>query len=290
MDRIQTINGSVIQHGPYNDRIYLMHLEPGDIHSLLHELEHLAHENRYGKIFAKVPADAWPVFETTGYQIEAVIPGLFNGIVDGFFVAKYRHTARQQELDPEIMDRVRQWTRTTLASPKNHESRNHPAITTCSPSDAPEMSALYKAVFQTYPFPIDDPVYLQAMMHKGVPYYAIRESGRIAALAAAEVDWNHQHAEMTDFATLPKWRGRGYAGLLLDHMEHQVTEMGLRTVYTIARAASQGMNAVFRNRGYAYSGLLKNNSQICGLIQSMTIWHKHLNIGTSPASKQNDLT
>jgi putative beta-lysine N-acetyltransferase len=146
------------------------------------------------------------------------------------------------------------------------------------------MSSLYKAVFQTYPFPIDDPAYLQHMMNQGMPYYAIRNDGHIAALAATEIDRAHQNAEMTDFATLPKWRGLGYAGVLLDHMEQRVNEVGIKTVYTIARVSSKGMNAVFQNRGYTYSGLLKNNSQICGAIQSMTIWHKHL------SALQNDLT
>jgi lysine 2,3-aminomutase len=36
------------------------------------------------------------------------------------------------------------------------------------------------------------------------------------------------------------------------------------------------MNAVFRNRGYRYAGLLKSNSQISGGLQSMTVWYKHL--------------
>ncbi len=284
MDSIQTIQGSLIQHGPHNDRIYLMRLALGNPRRLLNELERLARQNHYGKIFAKIPADAWPVFEDSEFQIEAIIPGLFNGTLEGLFVAKYLAAARQQELDPDISDQARQWAQAVVAYREDHDNRKPPAITACSPTDAPEMSTLYKRVFQTYPFPIDDPVYLQDMMNEGVPYYAIRKSGRIVALAAAEIDRDHQNAEMTDFATLPEWRGHGYAGVLLDHMEQRAAENRIKTVYTIARAASKGMNAVFHNRGYTYSGLLKNNSQICGKIQSMTIWHKHL-----PAL-QNDLT
>jgi len=284
MDAIQTIKASIIQHGPYNDRIYVMRLGPGNTDNLLHELERLVQENRYGKIFAKIPANAWPAFKASEFEIEAVVPGLFNGIVDGLFVAKYFNPAREQELDPEITGRVHQWTQAAPPTPKKHGNREIPEITTCNPADAPEMAAIYKEVFQTYPFPIDDPIYLQRMLNEGVPYYAIRNAGRITALAAAEIDWDHKNAEMTDFATLPKWRGHGYAGVLLDHMEYQVTEIGLKTVYTIARASSLGMNAVFQKRGYIYSGLLKNNSQICGAVQSMTIWHKHLKPYTSPSS------
>ena len=114
------------------------------------------------------------------------------------------------------------------------------------------------------------------MMQEGVPYYCIRIEGRIAALAAAEIDLASKNAEMTDFATLPKWRGMGLAGMLLSHMDKKARELGLETAYTIARAGSHGMNFVFQNNGYNYAGLLKNNSQICGSIQSMTVWYKHL--------------
>jgi len=286
MDTIQTIRGSMIQHGPHNDRIYLMRLAPGNDRSLIHELERLARQNRYGKIFAKIPADAWPTFEESDFQIEAVIPGLFNGKIDGFFIAKYCHAARQRDLDPANSDRTRQWAQAGSKNLKSYDNREFPEITSCALSDAPEMSAFYKEVFRTYPFPIDDPTYLQQMINQGVPYYAIRNAGRIAALAATEIDWDHENAEMTDFATLPNWRGHGYAGLLLDHMEHQATKSGLKTVYTIARAASRGMNHVFQNRGYTYSGLLKNNSQICGAIQSMTIWYKHLSALTEDHGRE----
>ena len=81
---------------------------------------------------------------------------------------------------------------------------------------------------------------------------------------------------MTDFATNPQSRGMGLAGILLRHMGDKTRKLGIKTAYTIARAESHGMNSVFKNSGYNYAGLLKNNTQICGSIQSMTVWYKHL--------------
>jgi len=95
-------------------------------------------------------------------------------------------------------------------------------------------------------------------------------------LIATLDDMANQNAEMTDFATPSKLRGMGFAGMLLKHMDQQTRKLGIKTAYTIARAASHGMNSVFKNSGYNYAGLLKNNSQICGSIQSMTVWYKHL--------------
>jgi putative beta-lysine N-acetyltransferase len=138
------------------------------------------------------------------------------------------------------------------------------------------MSVIYQQVFKSYPFPIQKPIYLKRMMKKGVLYFCIRTESRIAAIAAVEIDLVNKNAEMTDFATLPKWRGMGFAGILLNHMDKKTRKLGIKTAYTIARAASHGMNSVFKNSRYNYAGLLKNNSQICGSIQSMTVWYKHI--------------
>jgi len=51
---------------------------------------------------------------------------------------------------------------------------------------------------------------------------------------------------------------------------------GIKTAYTIARAASPGMNITFGRAGYAFSGRLKNNTQIAGDLESMNVWHKPL--------------
>jgi putative beta-lysine N-acetyltransferase len=122
------------------------------------------------------------------------------------------------------------------------------------------------------------------MIKMGVPYFCIRMKGKIVAVAAAEIDRAGQNAEMTDFATLPAWQKKGFAGVLLNHMERKVGDLGVKTVYTIARAASTGMNIVFKRHGYEYAGLLKNNSQICGSIQSMTVWYKPVRKPNRPES------
>ena len=113
-------------------------------------------------------------------------------------------------------------------------------------------------------------------MEAGARYFCIRPQGRIVAIAAAEINAEHQNAEMTDFATLPGWRGRGLAGLLLCQLELTARELGMKTAYTISRAASKPMNAVFYSRGYAYAGFLRKNTSIGGRLESMTVWHKFL--------------
>ena len=276
MDLIENIQGSVIQHGSHNDRIYLMRLNSNDTDGLIANLDEMALKKGYGKIFAKIPAVKWNAFKSADYVKEAVVPGFFAGKIDGFFIAKYFSARRQKTQNVEKPFRLVKQAGEGSASNNHRTGRATQEVVSCKSSDAAEMSLIYQQVFKSYPFPIQKPTYLKRMMQEGVLYFCIRIEGRIAAIAAAEIDLASKNAEMTDFATLPKWRGMGFAGMLLSHMEKKARELAIKTAYTIARAASNGMNFVFQNSGYNCAGLLKNNSQICGSIQSMTVWYKHL--------------
>lgn len=276
MDIIETIDGALVQHGPHNDRIYLMQLRNADPCRIPATLEALAHQKGYGKVFAKIPATVWPNFLSAGYTQEALVPGFFKGRTAGVFAAKYFSNARRQ-IPPEERRLERIGPRGgESADPVHRPGRSRRVVAACRPQDAEELSRIYRQVFATYPFPVNRPVYLKHMMQEGVRYFAVRAQGRIAAAAAAEIEQREQHAEMTDFATLPRHRGRGMAGSLLRHMEKTARALDIKTAFTIARAASPGMNAVFRKNRYRYAGLLRNNTQIAGRLESMTVWYKSL--------------
>ena len=276
MDIIENIKGSVIQHGSHNNRIYLMRLNTADTHGLIATLDDMASKNGYGKIFAKIPAPSWNAFKSADYIKEAVVPGFFAGKTDGFFIAKYFSARRQKAHNAENLLRLVKKAGAGSANNNHRTGRAPQDVIACKPSDAAEMSVIYHQVFKSYPFPIQKQTYLKRMMQEGVLYFCIRIEGNIAAIAAAEIDLVSKNAEMTDFATLTQWQGMGLASMLLSHMDKKTRKLGIKTAYTIARASSLGMNSVFKNSGYNYAGLLKNNSQICGSIQSMTVWYKHL--------------
>ena len=276
VDIIENVAGSVIQHGPLNKRIYLMRLNTDETQGLIATLDNMSLKNGYSKIFAKIPAPSWHAFRSADYIKEAVIPGFFAGKTDGFFIAKYFSARRQMAQNGAKRLTFVEHTGEESAKNLHQTSRTPTDIVACKPSDAAEMSAIYQQVFQSYPFPIQKQSYLKHMMRNDVLYFGIRIDGRIVAIAAAEIDLASKNVEMTDFATLPKWRGTGFAGILLRHMEKKTHKLGIITAYTIARATSHGMNSTFRNSGYNYAGLLTNNSHICGSIQSMTVWYKHL--------------
>ena len=273
MDKIQYIGKSCIQHGKDNNRIYLLKYREEDPGNLLHHLTAMARENGYGKIIAKVPAPAQPAFLGDDYQTEAYIPGFFDGKQGVFFMAKYFAPARRQ-----IPTKNLTIISTLLANPGDSttQKRSFP-IDIMQPENADEMAALYRQVFKTYPFPITDPDYLQQTMHDGsVIYFGIRHQGQLIGLSSAELDREAKNAEMTDFAVLPDYRGQNLAGQLLKAMEVHMKQQLIKTLYTIARLNNPGMNKTFIKQDYHYSGLLTNNTNISGQIESMTVYHKNL--------------
>ena len=144
------------------------------------------------------------------------------------------------------------------------------------PSDARHAVAIYRVVFATYPFPIHDESYILKTMRENVAYYGIYHDLGLAALASAEMDPPRQYVEMTDFATLPDYRGQHLAEHLLRRMETEVAQRSIITSFTIARARSVGMNLTFARCGYTFAGTLYNNTNISGGIESMNVWHRRL--------------
>lgn len=272
-DRIETIFESLIQHGPLNRRIYLMKLAATDVPTIIPAMARLAKRNGYGKIIAKVPQSHAGAFTAAGFATEAEIPGYGRGRRDLRFMARFMNDRRRREYDPE---QVRRTLRRADAPETRPAAGSTWETDRCRVADVPEMSRIYRDVFDSYPFPIHDSGYLKQSLGVTARYFCIRRNHRPVALAAAEIDSHNQAVEMTDFAVLPEWRRNGFAGALLRRMESEMIRQGMATAYTIARISSPGMNRLFRRSGYARAGKLTNNTHIGGRIESMLVWYKRL--------------
>ena len=270
-DKIETIDGSVIQHGFHNDRIYVMHLHGNTSGTLIPKLDRMAKAHGYGKIFAKIPVDYWKTFKLAGYTKEAVIPSFFRGTTDGLFIAKFFSVDRQR-----VGNRNRFGPVERISKGTRRDGRTPLPVIPCTPSESVALGKIYRQVFESYPFPIHQPEFLNRSMEKNTSYFCIQAKNKIVAAAAAEIDSASNTCEMTDFATLPEHRRNGFAGMLLDRLEVKAQNHGLRTAYTISRADSYGMNRVFKKMGYRYAGQLVKNTQIGGRIRSMNVWYKRI--------------
>ncbi len=274
-DTVEVIGeGSVIQHGKENDRVYLMSLK-GDTAVTLERINELAISNKYSKIFCKIPKSAAPVFFANGYLLEAYIPKFYNKNEDVFFVSKFLNSDRLLNIEKTqllslnnlLIDRPE---RKTKKAEKVYKARR------LDKSDVEQITQIYRDAFVTYPFPIHNPEYILKTMDENIQYYGVEKDDKLVALSSAEIDVKGENAEMTDFATHFIHHGNNLSSVLLEVMEKEMKKQGIKTLYTIARLNSIPMNKTFLRFGYEYSGTLINNTNIAGKIESMNVYYKNI--------------
>lgn len=287
-DVVTQIGNSVIQHGRYNNRIYLMKLSKEDFPDIIDKLNMMALENGYSKIFAKIPLFAMDKFMASGYILEASIPISIDKQDSEeariYFMGKYFDKSRMFDKNFEdirdILDLTilkenllkRDSVKFCLPEGFRHEM--------CDESHISRMVKVYRKVFHTYPFPINEKEYIRKTMNENFVYFCILKNNEIVALSSSEMDEDLRQVEMTDFATLPEYQGKGFALYLLYIMEKEMRKRNVTVAYTISRAVSHGINMVFAKMGYRYGGTLLNNTNISvvgarhGNFESMNIWYK----------------
>lgn len=279
MDTLIKVGESLIQHGPESDRIYLMKLDETDLHHMPVTLLAMARQKGYGKVFCKMPHIMANPFIEHGYQIEAEVPHLYSGLDKGVFISNFVEPSRKNRPEAETRT-MKEVLALALDKPESGVEPQLPAqwhTAELGPDQCDELAALYKTVFASYPFPIFDPAYLRETLRSHILYYGVFKEGKLVAASSAEKDDKACNAEMTDFATHPEARGHGLALHLLLHMEKALKLTPMKTLYTIARALSPGMNITFSRAGYKFGGTLIANTQISGKIESMNVWYKSLN-------------
>lgn len=266
-----------VNYSPLNQRIQVLEHEADDTEKMVASLADGAREAGFGKVFLKAPVHQKDRLEAAGMTAEATINGYFAGqpaVVMSVFLNEDRRSRPFAEEEAAILKTIR--SRQADPSVKELPAKYEMAI--AGPADSLELALLYGRVFDSYPFPITDAEYLVSTMESNIVYRIVRDGlGEIVAAASAETDPGKRNAEMTDFATLPSQRGLGLAKRILAALEADMDERGIHNLYTIARARSAGMNRVFYNRGYDWTGTLVNNCHIAGQFEDMHIWCKTLN-------------
>jgi len=275
-DTVLHRGNSVIQHGHFNNRVYVMKLAPAEIPDILRFTDALAHKEGYTKIFVKVPESSVEIFSDDGYISEATVPSFYRGDEPAVFMGKYLDPKRKEIRDATVTANVLSDAFSHAGERTSHVSPDGVSLMHAHAGDADDIALLFRTVFPTYPFPIGDPDYIRETMQGSIRYFVLKKSHILAAVASCEIDMENQNAEVTDFATGPIFRGRGFASLLLHAMETELKKEGIRLAYTICRAGFGPINTVFAGAGYEFGGLLPNNTNICGSVESMNVWYKKL--------------
>lgn len=244
---------------------------------IISAIEMLAKENGYTKIFAKIQSTALPVFLSNKFEIEAFIPRFYNNKTNCFFVSKFLDKNRKKISEKALMDLGEMLKSTKRSKQLKYKHSLKYFIKKLGYNDAESISAVFKKVFKTYPFPVHDPNYiLETMTKHGTQYFGVLDGTKLIGVSSAEIDLSNTNVEMTDFAVMPEYRGQNLAFRLLINMEQAMKVTNIKTCYTIARLEEPGMNKTFLKSGYSYTGTLINNTNISGSIESMNILYKHI--------------
>jgi putative beta-lysine N-acetyltransferase len=123
---------------------------------------------------------------------------------------------------------------------------------------------------------MNDALYVAKTMQDGTIYYLVESQAGLISAASAEINTVYANAEMTDCATLPAYRSQGLMRLLMHALEDELLARRITCAYSLSRALSLGMNAVFYQMGYGYYGRLTKNCDIYDKYEDMNLWAKSL--------------
>ncbi|EIT86842.1 beta-lysine acetyltransferase [Fictibacillus macauensis ZFHKF-1] len=247
----------------------------GNINDLAHEVITYAEQNDFTKVIIKAREEHMSAWLTLGYQPESLFHSYFNG-GNAIMMCRYYTDERKRSdhwlQEDDIMDQV-------IALPPKMEQAVLPpnySMRLASKEDCLKLAKLYDAVFEVYPTPMDDPNYIVSTMDSGTIYYVVEHQGVLVSAASAEINATYHNAEITDCATLVEHRKYGLMKVLVQQLEEELKNRRIFCAYSIARALSFGMNAVFCQRNYRYYGRMVKNCRIFDKFEDMNLWVKDL--------------
>ena len=259
----------------YNKRLKIQDYKVSDFSAMTKRLAWLAKHNKFDKIFVKARKRDFQKYLSHGFVMEGVLRYYFNG-EDAYILSRFSSKSRAMSKnlvgESELIEDL-------IYSTEKKKIKKLDAnikLVTATNEHIPQLTFIYRSVFETYPSPLTNPDYIKSTMDRNVVYKIAMQNGEAIAAASAEINKKYSNAEMTDCATTPKARSKGLMQHILISLEKDLRKMNIKTAYTLARAKSMGMNKVFFRLDYEYSGRLINNCDIFGSYEDMNIWVKKL--------------
>lgn len=235
----------------------------------------LAKVHALTKVFIKSREEDWQFFLSRGCMLEGIYKGYFNGS-DAYCMAFYDDLERRTSDYWLEEDRILKQVLALSLKPDRPTPPHNCTLRIAHLHDAAQLAKLYAHIFQTYPTPMNDPSYVEKTMHEGTIYYLVESQEGLISAASAEINTVYANAEMTDCATLPAHRNQGLMRLLMHALEDELIQRQITCTYSLSRALSFGMNAVFYQMGYRYYGRLTKNCDIYDKYEDMNLWSKTL--------------
>ncbi|MFJ5965871.1 putative beta-lysine N-acetyltransferase [Bacillus sp. NPDC093026] len=257
---------------PFNQRVRLDDYS-GKVRDVIQSVLQEAAGCGASKVIVKVRREHMPFFLEKGFRLEGVFSHYFLGS-DAYgmslFLTEERMRCPYWLKEDEIVASIQE--KPIKSDPEKWQDDY--VMRKANISDTQMLAKLYDTVFETYPTPMNKPDYIQKVMEEGTVFYAVEHDGQIVSAASAEINATYGHAELTDCATLPSYRKLGFMHHLILALEKELQSIYIYVFYSLARALSYGMNQVFYQLGYTYTGRFQNNCYIFDKIEDMNLWVK----------------
>lgn len=213
-------------------------------------------------------------FEKQGYEYEGKITGYFLG-EDAYLLSKFLKVTRKLSTgnNREKILAIAKKDEKKLVDLKIDSEKYH-IIPLIDPKYITQLSQLYKKVFKYYPVDIFNPNYIAEKMKDNALYVIALHNEKIVAAGSAIIDWKYGCAEISDCVTDPDFRGNNLMAHVITKIEEQLFSKQIRTLYSLTRTESFGMNINISRLGYEYEGTLINNCKIYSGFEDMNIWTK----------------
>lgn len=239
-------------------------------------LNKLAKKENLTKIITYTKENDLELFLKYNLVVEAVNPYYFHG-QPMYYLSKFLTEERKNSTNIAKKEKI-------IKQSTNKKEINIPCLQAeyslkpATKKDIPQLINLYKNVFKTYPTPIYNSEYIAKIMDEETANFMVitDKNNKIVSAASADIDKENLCAEITDCATYPQYRGHNFMYHLTKSLEAILEEKKFKSVYTLARAGSIGINKVFSRNKYKYFGRLVKNCHICGNYEDMNLWVKLL--------------
>ena len=225
----------------------------------------------------KVPEEAKEVFQSNGYQVEAKIPGLYNGEITGYFLADYLNNERGH-CDEQKRKTIASVKTIALAAnsaeedsyfalPKDLEVRK------LDRNDLFNIIHLHKKAADSCVFPTHEAEYIMELVAQNHKFYGLFSGEELIVSAILKVHKKESNVEIVDFTTHPNFSGQNLSYYLVQEIKKNFDEMDCKTMYSLVRATSYGLNITFSKHDFVFGGTLLNNTLIRDTIESMNVWY-----------------
>lgn len=256
----------------FNERIRLDDYS-GRVRDVIQSVLQEAADCKVSKVIVKVRREHVPLFLEKGFRLEGVFSHYFLGS-DAYGMSLFLTEDRMNSSYWLEEDKIVASIQAKEMKKDQGTWQDEYVMRKADPKDIHKLAKLYDTVFETYPTPMNEPDYIQKVMAEGTVFYVVEHDGHIVSAASAEINALYGHAELTDCATLPSYRKLGFMHHLILALEKELQSMHIYVFYSLARALSYGMNQVFYQLGYTYTGRFQNNCYIFDKIEDMNLWVK----------------